>query len=91
MVVHGDCCLLQRLLACSACLAYRFHVSSSTASRIFHKWLDLMYVCQTEVLSRLAIQGDHGRKHAYVFQVAVPLVLMYNRPLGDLYKNTNWF
>lgn len=25
-------------------LAYRLRVSSSTASRIFHKWLDLMYV-----------------------------------------------
>ena len=71
-------------------LAYRFRVLSSTASYIFHKWLDLMYV-------RLKFSVAWPSKEiieeniSIIFKQPIPLVLMHNRLLRDLRKSTNWF
>ena len=38
------CLMKLRLNLTNEDLAYRFGVAKSTVSRIFHKWLDVMYV-----------------------------------------------
>lgn len=66
-------------------LAYRFRVSSSTASRIFLKWLDLMYA-RLKFLVAWPSRDIMEENMPMVFkQLHVPSVLMHNRLFGNLH------